>query len=142
MDDRSGVIAQGEFPSKKDNWPRLLYHRYFMLADQCEVAAATDAEANQWQRLISRRTPANSCASINGASVRVQRIVTHYPLRLPDALRGKPLDYPETYRTEMEVVQRRQDLDLPPPNQLPNQSGMYNSNWRQDVASGWQGGTR
>jgi len=137
MDDRGGIIAQGEFPNKKDNWPRLLYHRYFMLADQCEVAAANDAEANQWQQTYLKAYAQQLLREHNGAAVRVER-VTHFPLRLPDALDGKPLTYPETYRTEMEVVQRRQDLDMPP----PNQSGAWNNNWRQDVASGWQGGAR
>ena len=54
MDDRNTIVDQGEFPSKEDNWPRLLYHRYFMLADQCEVAADSEAEANRVARLLSQ----------------------------------------------------------------------------------------
>ena len=144
LDDRGGTVAEGEFPSKKDNWPRLLYHRYFMLADQCEVAAPTEAEAFQWRdrylqgyaRQILREYP-------TAASVRVQRVV-HYPLRAEDAVRmdtdpsleqyrDDPLAYPPTYQVETEVTQRRSDLD---------QAGTVPSNWRQDVASGWQGGRR
>jgi hypothetical protein len=145
MDDRSGILAQGEFPSKQDNWPRLLYHRYFMLADQCEVPSPTEAEANQWRddylkayaREILRKHP-------SAAEVRVQRIV-HFPLRASDALkinedpsleqyRANPLTYPPTYQVEAEVTQRRSDLD--------QARAAAATNWRQDVASGWQGGVR
>ncbi len=145
LDDRSGLLAQGEFPSKQDNWPRLLYHRYFMLADQCEVASPTEAEANQWRdtylnayaRQILREHP-------SAAMVRVQRIV-HFPLRASDAIkinddpsleqyRANPLTYPPTYQVEAEVTQRRSDLH-------PTQAAATTS-WRQDVASGWQGGVR
>ena len=142
MDERGGVVAQGEFPSKKDNWPRLLYHRYFMLADQCEVAAANDAESTQWQQTYLKNYAQQLLREHGGAAARVQR-VTHYPLMMRDSLEGKPLTFPETYRTEMEVVERRQDLNMPPPVQNgSNQSGTWNNNWRQDVASGWQGGVR
>jgi hypothetical protein len=143
MDDRNGILAQGEFPSKKDNWPRLLYHRYFMLADQCEVAAPTEAEANQWRdtylkayaRELLREHP-------SAATVRVERVV-HFPLRAIDAIkinddeslqqyRDQPLNYPPTYQVEAEVTQRRSDLD----------QAQAATTWRQDVASGWQGGVR
>src|SRR5207244_751689 len=29
-------IEKGELPSRKEHWPRLLYHRYFMLASQAD----------------------------------------------------------------------------------------------------------
>jgi hypothetical protein len=144
MDERNGILAQGEFPNKKANWPRLLYHRYFMLADQCEVASPTEAEANQWRdeylkgyaRQLLREHP-------TAATVRVQRIV-HFPLRPSDAVRinedpsmeqyrAEPLTYPPTYQVEVEVTQRRSDLD---------QAQAMTTSWRQDGASGWQGGIR
>jgi hypothetical protein len=137
MDDRGGVIHEGEFPSRKDQWPRLRYHRYFMLADQCQLDARTEAEANQWQREYLNAYARQLLRKYNGASARVQRIV-HYPAFLDDVRGGMPLDDPRTYKTEAEVVQRRQDLDLP----TPNQSGAWNNSWRRDVASGWQGGVR
>jgi hypothetical protein len=144
LDERGGTVAEGEFPSKKDHWPRLLYHRYFMLADQCEVAAPTEAEANQkrdeylraYARQILRNYP-------TAATVNLQRWI-HYPLRAEDAVRmdtdpsleqyrNDPLAYPPTYQKEAEVTQRRSDLD---------QARTVPENWRQDVASGWQGGRR
>ena len=40
--DQSGhEIEQGDFPSRKEHWPRLLYHRYFMLADQSRCQPTT-----------------------------------------------------------------------------------------------------
>jgi hypothetical protein len=136
LDDRGGVIAQGEFPNRKENWPRLLYHRYFMLADQCELPAQTEAESQQWQRTYLASYARQLLREHGGASARVQRIV-HYPAFIDDVRRGMPLTDPQTYKLEMEVTQRRQDLDMPP----PNQSGAWNQ-WRRDVASGWQGGAR
>ncbi|MEX2093282.1 MAG: hypothetical protein WD971_11425, partial [Pirellulales bacterium] len=145
FDARNGILAQGEFPSKQDNWPRLLYHRYFMLADQCEVASPTEAEANQWRddylkayaRQLLRENP-------SAAAVRVKRVV-HFPLRAIDAIkinddeslrqyREQPLTYPPTYQDEVEVMQRRSDLD--------QGQAAATTSWRQDVASGWQGGVR
>lgn len=151
LDSGNAIMKEGEFPNKQMNWPRLLYHRYFMLADQCQVSAATEAEARQWQedylkayaRQLLRENP-------GAAAVRVKRVV-HYPLRPEDAIniqndesmqahRDSPLAYPPTYRDELEVVQRQQDLEqLPPRN---DNSAASQQNWRQDVASGWQGGRR
>jgi hypothetical protein len=145
LTDDAGRVSEGEFPSKKTNWPRLLYHRYFMLAEQCEVGADSEAESNQWRdeylkayaRQLLREHP-------EAALVRVQRII-HFPLMARDALRiqneealqqyrAAPLTYPPTYQSEVEVIQRRSDLgSLPPPTR---------TSWRQDVSSGWQGGVR
>lgn len=138
MDTGGRVIAEGEFPNRKDNWPRLLYHRYFMLADQCEVPAGSEAETTAWKRQYLNAYAQQLLREHAGAATaRVQRI-THFPLLMRDALAGKPLTYPETYRTDLEVVAQRQGDAMP----APNQSGAWNNNWRQDVASGWQGGFR
>jgi hypothetical protein len=141
MDSGGALIKEGEFPSKDANWPRLLYHRYFMLADQCQVDAANEAEANQWQQDFLKSYAREILRQNEGAAaVRVQRVV-HYPAHLDHVLEEKmELTDPRTYQTETEVVQRRQDLDVPP----PTQGTMYQQqdNWRQDVASGWQGGAR
>ena len=142
IDDRGGIIAQGEFPNKKDNWPRLLYHRYFMLADQCEVAAATDAEANQWQQHVSQSVrPTAAARAQRRRGPRPARV--HYPLRLPrrTAQRQAARLSGDLSHGNCEVVQRTgRTRRATAESTLPNQSGMYNSNWRQDVASGWQGG--
>jgi hypothetical protein len=147
LTDDAGRVTEGEFPSKSDNWPRLLYHRYFMLAEQCEVGGDTEAEFNRrrddvlkgYARQILRAHP-------EAAMIRLKRIV-HYPLRAEDKLRIEqdptleqyredPLAYPPTYQDEVEVIQRRTDLDS------TAETAAATTNWRQDVASGWQGGVR
>ena len=37
-DSGGAVIAEGEFPNKQQQWPRLFYHRHMMLADQAGLA--------------------------------------------------------------------------------------------------------
>lgn len=147
FDSGGKVIEEGEFPNKQVNWPRLLYHRYFMLADQCQVADESEAKENAWRdeylkayaRQLLRAHP-------SAAAAHVTRIV-HYPLRPEDAVqinlnpsleqyRAEMLKYPPTYQVESEVTQRRSDVDAP---EAPQAAA---TNWRQDVASGWQGGVR
>jgi hypothetical protein len=50
LDQNGHEIEHGDFPSRKDHWPRLLYHRYFMLADQSEVPFNDKATRDLWQR--------------------------------------------------------------------------------------------
>jgi hypothetical protein len=141
FDDRGSVIEQGEFPNKNENWPRLLYHRYFMLADQADVAAGSagsEAEANQWVRNYLQAYARQILQEHDGAAaVRVRRVV-HAPVSLQEALQGKRLDDPSLYRTEQEVLERRQGAGMP----ALNQGGAWNHQWRQDIARGWQGGVR
>ena len=113
--------------------------------------AATEAETKQWQEDYLKAYARQFLREHSGAAaVRAERVV-HYPLRANDALqiendaamqqyRQNPLAYPPTYQVETEVTQGRQDLELPAP--LPPSGAMINQNWRQDVASGWQGGVR
>lgn len=158
FDSGGRVMKEGEFPNKKDNWPRLLYHRYFMLADQCEVAGETEAESRRWQEDFLKGYAKQILRENPGAdSVRLNRVV-HYALRPGDAIRiqeddslkefrENPLTYGPTYQVELEVVQHQRDLEIPAPAVTgsamtqPPQT-MQQQNWRQDVASGWQGGVR
>lgn len=148
LTDDAGRVSEGEFPSKKDNWPRLLYHRYFMLAEQCEVGADNEAEFNHWRERYLKAYARQLLRAHPEASVaRVQRVV-HYPLRTEDRIRidedpsleqyrANPLAYPPTYQVEVEVTQRRSDLES-----SATGATSATTSWRQDVASGWQGGVR
>ena len=104
---------------------------------QCEVAAPSEAEAKQWEQSYLKNYARELLREYGGQTVRVQR-VTHFPLYRQDALKNMPLDDPHTFKTEMEVTQRRQDLDLP----APTQGGAWNGQMRRDIASGWQGERR
>ena len=75
--DQSGrEIEHGEFPSRKDHWPRLLYHRYFMLADQSELPFDDKPSRDAWQRkyleAYGRHLLAHQreCTKCPGAAVR------------------------------------------------------------------------
>ena len=150
-DDRGAVIKEGEFPSKTDYFPRLRYHRYFMLAEQCQIGANSEAADKQWQQAYLKNYAQELLREYGGQTVRVQRWV-HWPLHREDAARDQPMKLEDirTYEKQAEVTQRRQDLDLPPPSQ--NQSGAryiqptnnqpMNNQIRRDIASGWQGERR
>ena len=62
LDGRGGVVKQGSFPDSEQIWPRLRYHRFLMLASQCEVPAATESEgkalAADHSRLLCARVVA------------------------------------------------------------------------------------
>ena len=138
FDERGGKIAEGKFPDRKEYWPRLLYHRYFMLADQCEVPSQSEGESRQWKQAYLSAYAQQLLREHEGSQARVWRAV-HYPAFVDDVVRGMPLDDKRTYENEEPIVtERRQNLTLP----TPNQNGAWNTNWRQDVASGWQGGAR
>jgi hypothetical protein len=49
--DQSGrVYEDGELPDRKEQWPRLRYHRHLMLADQAQVPSPNRQVADYWQR--------------------------------------------------------------------------------------------
>src|SRR4051812_1190701 len=79
FDQTNHLIEQGEFPSRKEHWPRLLYHRYFMLADQSELAF--DEKGNdRWQRLFLEAYGRQLLRAHDQAqSVRLRRYA-HWPL--------------------------------------------------------------
>lgn len=135
-------LESGEFPHAEQHWPRLLYHRYFMLADQCEGPVPIEAEQQRWLQRYLSAYGQELLRQHDGASVRVQRVI-HYPLYLDDALAGRELTFPETYRTEIEVVERRQEADLPASEADPAAGAAHRrQEFRRDVASGWRGSTR
>ncbi len=136
FNDSGGVVHQGEFPSRKDQWPRLRYDRYLMLADQAEPPGSEEADRSYLQqqyleayaRQLLREHP-------DGASVRVRQ-VAHYPLFPDHAQEGRKLDDPETYKTLLEAVQRRSDLG--PEDAIPRDPTAYDQQTRTGAATGWE----
>jgi hypothetical protein len=147
LDNRGSVIHEGELPSKKDQWPRLRYHRYFMLAEQAGLPLPEEADRAYWQRVYLQNYARQLLRQYtDGAMVRLQRIA-HYPLFPEHALEGRKLDDRETYKTVQEVVQRRSDLGPGAGGQemaVRDEWGRPVYDRRQDVAgrSRWQGGVR
>ena len=116
--DQSGrAVEQGEYPSRKEHWPRLLYHRYFMLADQSEVPSDDKQTRDLWQRKYLEAYGRHLLSvNENAQSVRLQRYA-HWPLPRRFALQGKKLTDPEGYEMLMDVTQRRSNLAPPSANQ-------------------------
>jgi hypothetical protein len=136
--DQSGrVMEQGELPSRKDHWPRLRYHRHFMLADQAVLSPGDERHSAYWQRKCLEAY-ARHLLRVNedAQAVRLQRFA-HWPLPRDYAIQGRKLDDPEGYEKVMEVTQRRSDLGPPP----GGQSMMWQGN-RMGTAGRWQGAPR
>jgi hypothetical protein len=83
--DRSNrLLEESSLPSKKEHWPRLLYHRYFMLADQTDGWFQNKQDREFWQRQFLEAF-GRHLLSLNkdAQSVRIRRYA-HWPL---------PVDY-------------------------------------------------
>jgi hypothetical protein len=143
FDERGGVIDQGEFPNRKEQWPRLWYHRHFMLADQAGLPQENDqARTASQQKYLQAYARHLLHANENAQMVRVRR-VAHHPLRPEHASEGRKLSDPETYENLLEVTQRRSDLG---PN-ATDQTNLWQGG-RQQIGTrpaipgggGWTGG--
>jgi hypothetical protein len=136
--DQSGrVTEQGELPSKKDYWPRLRYHRHFMLADQSSMPG-DEQFSKQWQRKYLQ-SYARHLLRVNESAqaVKVQRIA-HWPLPRDYKLQGRTLTDPEGYEILTEFTERRNNL-------LPDNRGQSQMMWQSggyQTAQPWMGNRR
>jgi hypothetical protein len=142
FDDRGGLLEQGEFPNPKEHWPRLYYHRYFMLADQVGLPSEDEQYRKFWQRKYLEAYARQLLREYDGHSIRL-RWVIHYSLPPLLAEQGRKLTDPESYETIMEVTQRRSDLDP----QTGDQSGVWQSGrieaaGHRPEGGRWTGGIR
>ena len=146
--DQSGrEIEKGDFPSRKEHRPRLLYHRYFMLADQAELPFDDKPTRDYWSRRYLEAYGRNLLSvNENAQSVRLQRYA-HWPppRRYFVDKDGKPITNPKPTLTDpkgyellIDVTQRRSDLAPPPPTS-------QSMNWQQgqaETARRWSGAPR
>ncbi len=148
--DQSGrVMEQGELPNRKNEWPRLFYHRHMMLADQSEFPIDDKQYHDYWERKFLEAYADHLLrVNDNAQSVRLQRIA-HQPLPRDLALQGKQMTDPESYQLLMEVTRSRSQLVPPPPPPSapaatpPPVNTNQSLNWQRDranVASRWSGG--
>jgi len=86
VDLKDGEQIKGRFPNLDEHWPRLRYHRHFMLAEQI----VTDAPEAYARHLLKTH---------DGVRVRLERI-EHVPAEPKDVLDGAKLDDPSSYRSE------------------------------------------
>ncbi|HEX3601947.1 MAG TPA: hypothetical protein VHU84_17470 [Lacipirellulaceae bacterium] len=163
-------LGDGTLPDKKEHWPRLLYHRYMMLADQLDMMAgdkaANDAHRKAYLEAFGRQLLRNNRSA---QAVRVQ-LFAHFPLPSNYVLMGREAGYQrlsqdmaregdphqlneQGYELEAEAVQHRSDLPQEPQPAAEPQKQSFapvappnrNLNWqneRSNVANRWQGGPR
>ncbi len=86
VDLKDGEQINGRFPNLDEHWPRLRYHRHFMLAEQI----VTDAPEAYARHLLKTH---------DGVRVRLERI-EHVPAEPKDVKEGAKLDDPSSYRSE------------------------------------------
>jgi hypothetical protein len=136
--DPSGrVVEQGEFPNRKEYWPRLRYHRHFMLADQAGLPGPKELN-DRWQRKYLESYARHMLRVNEAAQTARLRRIAHWPLPRDLAVdQERKLTDPEGYELLMEVTQRRSDLEPATLDQSRVwQSGGY------DTAGRWIGGPR
>jgi hypothetical protein len=158
--DRNGQpLDRGELPSRKEHWPRLLYHRYFMLADQSDGWGDDKAARDRLQRMYLDAYARHLLTlNENVHAVRVRRFA-HWPLPI-DYLTSDDENYvPDRKRAYAmlanwftrqgeqrrideqgfellgETIQRRSDLQPASGNQSMNWPNM-----RANTAGRWSGG--
>lgn len=136
------VVAQGEIPSTKEYWPRLRYHRHFMLADQAGLPSPDKNYSDLWQRKYLESYARHLLRTNEDAlSVRLRRLA-HWPLPRNLALQNRKLTDPEGYEVLMEVTQRRGDV-APPAGQSGHwQGGGQQFSAPQTAVYPWNGVTR
>lgn len=83
-----GAVKQGEFPSRDDQWPRLLYHRYFMLTEFVNTLSGgpQDGRADAYARAYAQHL-----AEVNGAKSVKLYLRRHYVPRVEEVQRGMRL---------------------------------------------------
>jgi hypothetical protein len=158
MDRNNQVIERGELPSRKEHWPRLLYHRYFMLASQAGFDDENKQVRDETQRLyLDAYARQLLYANKDAQLVRVTRFA-HWPVPIEYAKgdRTKGYDFlmrqsakdgqrrqidPQGYERLGETVVRRSEIEPQPRQQSFNQNS-YGPNYGTNTASRWTGGLR
>jgi hypothetical protein len=98
-------IAEGRFPDRHYQWPRLLYHRHMMLAEQ-----SSDPElAGDSRREGAPLKIADWLLAEHKGERVTLRYVRHHLLQQEDVLGGKSLTDRSTYEVVGELERRRGD---------------------------------
>jgi hypothetical protein len=102
-----GQSVRGRLPDLSRHWPRLLYHRYFMLSSQNDGLMGR-AEASGKVPPGSTNTLAHAIArhlnNTEGGQRTVLRLLVHRLLWPQDVLQGKPQDAADTYVVVGEIA--------------------------------------
>lgn len=138
-DEQGNLKRQGKFPDRDVQWPRLWYHRHFMLADQVGLGLRREEGPGEGERKYLAAYARQLLRKFGGESARV-RWMAHDPLSPFSVRPNEPinLDTPQSYRELMPpVVQRSSDLG--PESRVQT---FHPPGYRPDVARGWAGARR
>jgi hypothetical protein len=132
--DTQGKTIVGEFPDndKKEYWPRLRYHRHFMLADQASLPTEDENLSKDWTKKYLTAYARHLLRVHDGERIRIQRVV-HWiqppPLMRNPEDRDKKLNDPSTYEIQLEVTQSRRDLELDDAQRTNQTTDLRNGGW-------------
>ncbi len=112
-DEAGTVIAEGEFPNKEQQRPRLFYHRHMMLADQA-APGPPDIDPEQWLRLSLRAYGRHLLRVHEGDRVRVD-CVRHVLLYPSQVLDGVDPNTPDKFVPVASIEEVAADLENPLP---------------------------
>ncbi len=103
-----GTTRRGYFPNREEHWPRLLYHRYFMLSEQANALLPGDPTRDETEPLPAEDyarfdSLANSYAAhllnTNDANRIHWRLVRHLIPLAEDVAAGRSLTDERLYET-------------------------------------------
>ena len=130
-----GQTTQSELPSRKEQWPRLFYHRHMMLADQSDMPTDDKQMSDRWQRKYLQAYGRHLLRVNESAqAVRLQRIA-HWPLPRELAEKGTAITDPQGYDLLVEVTVRRSELGPDAVNPAPPKQSYNWQNNRPNVAN-------
>jgi hypothetical protein len=109
-------IANGRLPDRRDQWPRLFYHRHMMLVDQM----LTDESGDSPLAGAAFRVAERLLEKHGGETIRLT-LVRHNLLRPEQVKEGMKLDDPSTYEVRLVMDHRRGDQ--PPAPRRPGPGG-------------------
>ncbi|MGL4511704.1 MAG: hypothetical protein ACRCT8_01325 [Lacipirellulaceae bacterium] len=111
-DASGGTLAEGEFPNRAQQWPRLYYHRHMMLADQAPNGPGGQGSL-EWLQLSLRGYARVLLRRHEGAAEARLDYVRHDPLLPAEVQRGDDANAPEKFVALTSVVERASDLATP-----------------------------
>jgi hypothetical protein len=150
-------MGAGDLPSTKEHWPRLRYHRHFMLSDQ--APSGDDNRSKYWGRAHLEAYARQVLREHPDAGAVRLRHYHHWALPLEFEIKARTDNYgwdrayrdfaqamarngvtidEHGYQLMMEVTQRRSDLGP----EEATQANTWQSGGRVDTANRWGGGPR
>jgi hypothetical protein len=124
-----GSVERGRLPDVEKHWPRLLYHRYFMLATQNPTLVPPPVAGGTARERPTDTLPhaiLRHLMKLHGAERGVLRLYVHRLLWPEEVLRGKSPNDPDTYVFDDQIR-------IPPTNDQPEQSGPAGARAAEEV---------